>query len=655
MEFQPVNVLALIPLRVLGFLVFYTVLVNAGDPERTGKLVGILRSDAGYFQKARACQQLGEVGTEEGVPILEELLNDPHLAAYARSGLENIPGPASARALRRALDTTQGAQLVGIVDSLGVLRDAEAVPALTRLAGEADAALSGASLRALGRIATRPAIAVLRRALASSTGPHRDEAAAGLLLAAERELQLGHRRLAQELYDAVCLAPVTLPLRVGATRGAILSRDKDPVGFMISQVRTKELSIRHAALMAARELKAKGVGRALGKSLATADRDLRIQLLEALVDRPDASTPDAVRRWVKDPDAEVQRAALRVMSRVAVPADAGLMLDVALSSALPDAATLALGVVTRMEGPEVDALILGRLSTAQTPAEKVALIRLLGDRGTAAAIPASLRCATDADPTVGKAAWGVLAGLAGRAELHELIRLAMTSATGTRDAAESAVASVIARMPDRAAGVDGLVAAHRGSRDSAERSAALRLLASVGGPAALDVLLKSLQDIDDRARQTALQSLAEWPDPGPVEALLALAASEELSARRSVALRGAIRMAGAAGEAPATIGQAAQWLVRAKEYVKTPEEKRLLISGFGQVRSVASFQALKGYVDDVEVATEAGFALLQMAPAIARTDAADSLRQVLDRVATSTPHQDLRQKARKFLEGMVRQ
>ena len=92
--------------------------------EKTRKLIAVLQSNAPLFDKARACQQLGEFGNREAVPALAALLADEHLSAYARSGLEGIPDPSAAEALRTAAATLKGNRLAGVVNSLGVLRDA---------------------------------------------------------------------------------------------------------------------------------------------------------------------------------------------------------------------------------------------------------------------------------------------------------------------------------------------------------------------------------------------------------------------------------------------------------------------------------------------------------------------------------------------------
>src|SRR6266545_1998040 len=84
---------------------------NATD--KTRELISVLQSaDAPFYDKARACQQLGEFGTRDAVPALAAALSDEKLGAYARSGLEGIPDPSAAAALRSAAATLKGNLLV---------------------------------------------------------------------------------------------------------------------------------------------------------------------------------------------------------------------------------------------------------------------------------------------------------------------------------------------------------------------------------------------------------------------------------------------------------------------------------------------------------------------------------------------------------------
>ena len=112
---------------IVGLFVIAAPLASAGTAHKTQEWISVLRSDAAVFEKARACQRLGESGTKEAVPALASLLNHEILSAYARAGLERIPGPEASAALRDALDRTQGKSLVGVVNSLAALRDEKAV------------------------------------------------------------------------------------------------------------------------------------------------------------------------------------------------------------------------------------------------------------------------------------------------------------------------------------------------------------------------------------------------------------------------------------------------------------------------------------------------------------------------------------------------
>ena len=56
------------------------ILTDAGSPE---------------FQKAKACQRIGELGAKAAVPALAALLGNEHLSTYARYGLEPIADPPS--------------------------------------------------------------------------------------------------------------------------------------------------------------------------------------------------------------------------------------------------------------------------------------------------------------------------------------------------------------------------------------------------------------------------------------------------------------------------------------------------------------------------------------------------------------------------------
>ena len=98
------------------------------------KLAAVLKdSGASVYAKAKACQRLALVGDRSAVPALAALLSDPQLSGYARFGLEPLPDPAADDALRAALPKLQGKLLVGVINSIGFRKDAQALTTLERL------------------------------------------------------------------------------------------------------------------------------------------------------------------------------------------------------------------------------------------------------------------------------------------------------------------------------------------------------------------------------------------------------------------------------------------------------------------------------------------------------------------------------------------
>ena len=113
-------------------------------------------------------RELGHVGTSKAVPVLAALLGEDKLSHMARYGLEPIPDPAVDEVLRSALGKLEGRLLAGVVGSIGVRRDAKAVPALIGLLDTDHADVCTAAARSLARIATPEAVDAVSGKLAKA-------------------------------------------------------------------------------------------------------------------------------------------------------------------------------------------------------------------------------------------------------------------------------------------------------------------------------------------------------------------------------------------------------------------------------------------------------------------------------------------------------
>ena len=269
-----------------------SLLAQGADEEE--ELIGVLRSEAKLFDKAKACQRLAAIGTKRAVPALAALLGDERLGGYARFGLEPIADPAVDAALRQALGTLEGRLRVGVINSIGVRRDPKAVPALATLAlsGKQGAA---EALAALGRIATDEAARgdekVARaafKALGVLAGP-KD-------LPALVELHVAAKGAAAQAETAVVLV---------AGRMADPSKRADAVlGGLAS---AKEAAPRAALLRVLGRIGGEKAYAAVVGAIGDNDATVRDAAIRAVAAWPDARAADALLALVKDADSEIHR------------------------------------------------------------------------------------------------------------------------------------------------------------------------------------------------------------------------------------------------------------------------------------------------------------------------------------------------------------
>ena len=182
------------------------ILTDAGSPE---------------FQKAKACQRIGELGAKQAVPALSALLADEHLSVYARYALEPIADPSADDALRTALSRLKGTQLIGVINSIGKRRDAKASPALASMIYGSDVDIARAAASALGSIGGTSSVKVLLAALAKTNGMTRMAVADASLVCAERLLAEGKRDEALALYTSLSGADMPKAARLAAMHGII--------------------------------------------------------------------------------------------------------------------------------------------------------------------------------------------------------------------------------------------------------------------------------------------------------------------------------------------------------------------------------------------------------------------------------------------------
>ena len=524
------------------------------------ELVAILQSDGPKADKAIACKKLAVYGTADSVPVLASFLADPELTSWARTALEVIPGDEAAEALREAVGRTEGRTQIGIVNSIGVRRDAAAIGLLTELLKGADDEVVDAAAVAMGRIGTTESATILRREFTNAQTTKQVAMAQGCVIAAETLRNQNLPADAAKLYDAVRAADVPEIRKIEAIRGAALARGgrdgaEDAVKILQELLRSEDRKLRNIGLTLIRELPGSGVTEATVAELVHVNPHWQGLIILALADRGDETAIPAIEAAATSVDRELRLAAIEAMATMGSTTFISPLLT-ASADADEEVAMAALRALTLMAGDGVDAELVSLLEKTDGDA-RVAMLRLVGTRRIVAAVPELLKSVDAADVAVRQAAITALGETVPQDQLHVLIeQLTNPMFAGgmdyrQREVIQRALRTAAVRMPDAQACATLLTDALAG-QPAEVQCELLEILAAVGSPKSLETVGDFAANGSRELQDQATKLLGNWmtPDAGPV--LLGIAKNEQ-NGFRTRALRGYLRIA--------------------RQFVMTPEER----------------------------------------------------------------------------------
>ncbi len=511
---------------------------SADEKER--RLIGILKSDSPQAEKAITCKRLAIYGSKDAVAELAKLLPHPQLTSWARIALEAIPGPEADAALRDAMGKVKGRTLIGVVNSIGVRRDAAAVGALAGLLDGDDARLASAAAVALGKIGNPQATKILEQSLTAGPAMTRSAVAEGLVLCAEKLMAVGKSSQAAAIYDTVRKADVPKQRVVEATRGAIIARQADGVPLLIEQLRSKDKVMFNLGLQTARELSGNAVIEALVAELARSSPQRQPLLIHALADRDDKSVLPTMLQAAKSGPQAARIAALGMIRRVGNVSCVPLLLEVAVDGDA-DLAQAAKAAIKELPGKEVNADLVARLAKAAGKTRLV-LIESVGSRRVAAAVPSLLESLDDTDAGVRSTTLRALGSTVDAHKLSVLIALVVAPKNAVdTPAAQKALRAACIRMPDREACAAKIVAA-MGQAPVAVKCVILDILGAMQGKTALAAIDAAAKSDNSELQDTAIRLLGRWMSADAAPVLLELAKTMPNGKFKVRAMRGYIRI-----------------------------------------------------------------------------------------------------------------
>lgn len=561
--------------------------------------------------KAFLIRQIQLVGKEEAIAPLSRLLADERLCDPAARALVTLGTPAAVVELAKALPTAQGKNLATILNAVAGLRVKEAAGEIAKHTSDPDVETRRLALYALANLGDPSSGEVLAKAAQAPSFYERAKATSYCLLYAQRLAESGQKdacaKICRELIQTRT-APREGNVPCAAMSVLVTALGKDAVPDLLAALDGKDKKIREAALMLLCVIPGEDVTAKCVEKMEQVSTEARVEAIAMLGRRGDKSAMPTLIAALKNADASVRLAAIPAAAQLggneAVPA-----LLTIFDTDQADDIKAAQEALKLLPGEEPMVAVAGALPKAP-PRSRVALLEILAARRAKAQAEAVFTAAKDEDRTVRREAIKTLGDVASEKDLPRLVDLLLNAGNSAeRSAAQKSVAAAAKRIPDPEKRADTILAAVEKATGD-QRGNLLRVLAQVGGRKALQTVLAEAKSADEALKDAAVRALSEWEDVAAAPELLNVARTSENTAHQVLALRGYVRLAGTPKLSPE---QKVQMLKDAMAAAKRSEEKKLVLGGLGEVRTIEALALAAPCLDDPALQTEAALAVAKIA------------------------------------------
>jgi HEAT repeat protein len=600
------------------------------------QLIQVLQSKAALMEKDAACVQLKRIGTARSMPALAALLTDEQLSQSARYALEAMSSLEAGRSLVAALGNTAGLTKAGIIDSLGIRRETNAVPALAKALGDSDLAVATAAATALGQIANPEAMATLQSASIGPTGPVQNAVVDATLRCANHLLTAGEQPKALALFQQLYATQKDDPIRVAAYRGLLLASGEQALTLATQAISGKGGPSQTAALQLVHDLDASGATTAFARLLPQVSFPVQVALIEGLDQRNDPSAATAIAALVGNISPGVRVAALDALGSLGDATAVTQLAEAAASATGAEQAAARASLVQLRRGQPAETM-LSQMLTAK-PAVQAELARALGARGESAAIPKLLELARQGSDLASKAAMQALAQLVDQGQLASLVQLVLELKNeAARAQAAEALNSACHHIQSRHGRVEVEPLAKGLATGTAEaRMALLPVCAGFNDPQVRTALRAAINDAPPPVRAAAIRALCDTTDAELLPDLVRLACAAPEENLRSLAIGGCVRLTTQEETVKLSNSERVETFKAILAANPSAGQKRLVLAGLAEIPDTGSLKLAEPMLADAAVQVEAARAVIKLASALPDgTMALAALKKVL--AATQDP------------------
>ncbi|NLP12607.1 DUF1080 domain-containing protein [bacterium] len=618
-----------------GLAQFCGALPNADARRQTfaAALASSLASARPAVDQAFLISRLSSCPSAEVISSLRMFLHDDALCEAAAMVLQSTADPTAGEALREALAQNSDKNKITLIQALGQIKYSKAAPDLLKSAQDKNTAVKEAALFALAEMGSNEAEAVLHHnallndkfAIAWLTFAEACTEAQRAIKIAETILHNREKNWSDHLRTAA-MALLVKKTGVAALADLREAAAKEPA------------SLRAAALRLAEPLASDEATQAWLGMLPGLTPEAQADVLALLGRQKATNATTAMRRYLSSAEASVRASALQ-----------------ALTSTLGEASVKDLLGLLKTDPDEImqqqirqSLLTLPHEAlnqewdrfypTLDAPGKNLLLDIAVARRDTLR-LAALIEAMRSADPALRQTGLTGLRILAKADAVPAcLAQLAKTFASLEVKAVQDCIIDIIKREKNQKPCLQKLEDYFQ-TANKEEKIKLLRVWRGIGSDAALKPVIAGSQD--QALKDEALRTLCDWPSLNGLEPLLQLAESKEQQAYRILAVRAALRIL---RENPMGDLRQLDYLQRLMKSCERTEEKTMVLSQVGQIKSISALKYAAGFCADEDIGYEAAVATVQTTVPLKGTAAALSPEQAVAGVVQAQATKPLQQK-----------
>lgn len=618
--------------------------------------------------KAFIIRQLAIIGSDAAINKLSGYLSEESLSSPAASAIVSIGGEAAAKALQMALmrriAISPEAQR-NIIQALGDAASAKGTEDLLRTMVQTnDVKTKAVVLKALSKTGSKESLPDLAAA-AAATGYKAEvtDANGAYAQLIKRVYEQGSTKeaaaAAQSLLNNATKAGSS-QIRVAALE-VVFATQADKLKILKTALKDNDNTYRNAALRFASDYADKTMYTEMFKSLPKAKNEEKIAVLnwlgcEALCPEKkailntietgiDKTGTQTLIQLLDNPDFKVKQASAIALGylgdKEALPALTDLLKSNDVQITL-----LAKSVLSSFDGDISPALV--KVINPASDAGKIVALELLSERKADAYFNAVLEQTKSSSPEVRSAAYGVLKDVVSEKDFVVLCGMLETTESSNVLPLQRAVASAIVSMTP-AKRTETIVGRMLQAGD-AKKYLYYPVLSSTDDPAALDIIVRGINEGNGVSKDAAFEALRSWKGFEAEEALFAIC-KDSSSPYYEKAMGSYISLA---SNGKMTGENRLIFLRKAMDVAKTDEQKNKIVRLIGKTGTYPAMLYAGGFMDNSALKENAAQAVMEIA--LANKDYTGvNVKELLSKAASvlNNPDADYqRQAIRKHLDEM---